>query len=509
MDKKIKREWFLDRYCKQQFAALVEDGKLSEFSCEEEPRNTCVGSIYKGKVTNVLSGMNAAFVNCGLDRNCYLSMEETYTDYSKYDGTMGAMNEKILDLKVGDEIIVQVTKPPRGNKGAKVTTHFAFVGKLMIYLPNSDFLGISRKIVDEALREKLLAAAENMRETQEEGFIIRTQAPFATNEQIQTEVLYLKKLYSDMMALAKDAPVGTLLYEDDDLPARIMRDSYGEDIHAIHVGDQELYHRLLRLIQLRKDIPESKLHFYTGERSMMREYNITPLVYDSARPVVPLENGGYLVIEPTEAMTVVDVNTGSYVGENSLEETVFAVNLAAAEEIARQVRLRNIGGIIVVDFIDMLDEGHREAVTEKLREKLALDKTKCNVLPMSELCVTQFTRKRVGYDNRSYLVKPCPYCEGRSYVHEDQFVITRLRADILDRFAAGHNTAIVELNEGIMRKILEEGFFAVEAKNRWKDKKIYFIPHKTYKEEYFTVRGEDVENFVLPDKAKSLHDNVY
>lgn len=504
MNEEIKKEWFLDRYCGQQFAALVEDGKLSEFSCEQEPRNTCVGSIYKGKVTNVLSGMNAAFVNCGLDRNCYLSMEETYTDYSKYDGTMGAVNEKTLDLKVGDEIIVQVTKPPRGNKGAKVTTHFSFVGKLIIYLPNTDFLGISRKIVDEATREQLLQDVDAMRETSEEGFIVRTQAPFATQEQIQTETAYLKKLYLDMMELAKDAPVGALLYEDDDLPARIMRDSYGEDIHAIHVGDNELYHRLLRLIQLRKDIPESKLHLYTGERAMLKEYDISPLVYATAQPVAPLENGGYLVIEPTEAMTVVDVNTGSYVGENSLEETVFAVNLAAAEEIARQVRLRNIGGIVVVDFIDMADEAHREAVTEKLREKLALDKAKCNVLPMSELCITQFTRKRVGHDSRSYLVKPCPHCAGRAYVPEDIFVITRLRSHILERFAEGYTTAIVDLNEGIMRKILDEGLFSVEANNRWKDKNIYFIPHKTYKEEYFVVRGESAENVPVPDKAQSL-----
>ena len=505
MNEKMKKEWFLDRYCNHQFAALVEDGKLSEFFCEQEPRNTCVGSIYKGKVTNVLSGMNAAFVNCGLDRNCYLSMEESYTDYTKYDGTMGATNEKPLDLKVGDEIIVQVTKPPRGNKGAKVTTHFSFVGKLIIYLPNTDFVGISRKIVDETTRQTLLDRVEAMRETQEEGFIVRTQAPFATDAQIQTESAYLKKLYLDMAALAKDAPVGTLLYEDDDLPARVMRDSYGEDVHAIYVGDEELYLRLLRLIKLRKDIPENKLHFYTGERSMFREYNISPLVYDSANPVVALENGGYLVIEPTEAMTVVDVNTGSYVGENSLEETVFAVNLAAAEEIARQVRLRNIGGIVVVDFIDMVNEAHREAVTEKLREKLALDNAKCNVLPMSEFCISQFTRKRVGNATHSYLVKPCPYCEGKASVHDDIFVITRLRSEILERFSDGFATAVVDLNEKIMRKILDEGFFSVEAKNRWKEKRIYFVPHKTYREDHFFVHGENAEILSLPDKAQLLH----
>ncbi len=505
MKQEMKKEWFLDRYCGQQFAALVEDGQLAEFSCEKEPRNTCVGSIYKGKVTNVLPGMRAAFVDCGLARNCYLSTEETYTDYSKYDGTMGALNGKTLDLQIGDEIIVQVTQPPRGTKGAKVTTHFSFVGKTIIYLPNTDFLGISRKITDEQTRADLLTAIGKMRDTQAEGFIVRTQAPFAKPKQIKAEAAYLKTLYVEMTEKAQTASIGSLLYEDDDLPARIMRDSYGEEITAIHVGDKTLYERLLRLIKLRKDIPERKLHFYQGERSMFREHQITPLVYDSLKPIVPLKEGGSLVIEQTEAMTVVDVNTGSYVGENSHEETVFAVNRAAAVEIARQVRLRNIGGIVVVDFIDMTDEEHKIAVTELLRERLTLDKAKCNVLPMSELCLTQFTRKRVGNDNHSYLVKACPHCEGMAYVHADIFVITRLRADIIDRFADGYTAVIVELNETIMKKILTEGLFSIEAKNRWKDKRVYFVPHKTYKEEYFTVRGDNSRVLSLPDKAQILY----
>jgi ribonuclease G len=168
--------------------------------------------------------------------------------------------------------------------------------------------------------------------------------------------------------------------------------------------------------------------------------------------------------------------------------------------------LRNIGGIIVVDFIDMADEAHREAVTEKLREKLSLDKAKCNVLPMSELCITQFTRKRVGHDAHSYLVKPCPHCQGMAYVHEDIFVITRMRAHILDCFADGFSTAIVELNEGIMKKILDEGLLSVEAKTRWKNNKVYFVPHKTFKEDYFSVRGEKEENFTPPQKAQLLSD---
>ncbi|MBO5277103.1 MAG: Rne/Rng family ribonuclease [Clostridia bacterium] len=499
-EQQITKEWFLDRYCGRQFAALVEDGKLTEFSSEKEPRQSCAGNIYKGVVVNVLSGMNAAFINCGLEKNCYLSMEETYTDYTKYDGTMGGSKDNSLNLKVGDEVIVQVTKPPRGTKGAKVTTHISFVGKFIIYLPVTDFLGISRKITDEKERERLLRAAEELRVNEKEGFIIRTQAPFASLEQIQTELDYLKKKYSEVAEGEKNAPVGALLYEDDDLPERVMRDCFGEEITAIHVGDESLYQKLLRIATLRGDIPHEKIHHFVSERSMLKEYGITPLVYDAANPVVPLENGGSIVIEHTEAMTVVDVNTGSYVGINSLEETVFAVNLQAAREIARQVRLRNIGGIIVVDFIDMTEEAHKEAVTEELKKHLSLDKAKCNVLPMSELCISQFTRKRVGRNALSYLEKACPHCGGAGYVHDDIFVVTRIRTALLDCFADGFDSAVVELNVQIMHKILEEGLFSIEMNNRWKEKRICFIPHKTYKEDYFSVRGEDGD-FSAPNNA--------
>ncbi len=501
----MKKEWFFDRYCGQQFAALLEDGKLAEFSSETEQRGETVGNIYKGRVTNVLAGMNAAFISCGLNKNCYLSMEETYTDYTKYDGTPVATDAKPLDLKEGDEIVVQVTKPSRGNKGAKVTTHLSFVGKCLIYLPNTDFLGISRKITDETQRAKLLKAADKMRTRKDEGFIVRTSAPLVTQKKLKAEADYLKKLYAQMQKNAEDAHVGALLYEDEELPMRIMRDSFGEDLAAIHVGDEELYQRLLSLLRLRGDIPERKLVKYTGPRSMMKEYGITPLVYDAARPTVPLDNGGYLVIDHTEAMTVVDVNTGSYIGRDNLEETVFAVNLAAAKEIARQVRLRNVGGIIVVDFIDMVNEEHRLAVTEELQNCLARDKAKCNVLPMSEFCLTQFTRKRVGNEARTFLVKPCPHCAGMGYVHDDIFVITRLREAILDCFADGYTSAIIDLNEGIMKKILTEGMFSLEAKNRWRNNRIYFVPHKTYKEEHFTVRGDNSGVLNLPDKAQILY----
>lgn len=507
MKKEIKKEWFLDRFCGQQFAALLEDERLAEYSTESETKKGAVGSIYKGKVTNVLSGMNAAFINCGLSRNCYLCMDEPYTDYTKYDTANGSPKSLSpqTELKEGDEVLVQVTKPARGTKGAKVSTRLSFVGKRLIYTPQTDFLGISRKITDEDVRASLLKTAEKLRSDNTEGFIVRTQAPFATQKQLKTEAEYLKKLYHEMLERAQTAPVGTLLHEDEDLPMRVIRDSFGDEVTAIHVGDESLYNRLLHLAKLRGDIPVRKLIQYKGNRSMMTEFGIAELLKEVMSPTVTLENGGYIVIDPTEAMTVVDVNTGSYVGDKNLEETVFAVNMAAAREIARQVRLRNISGIVVVDFIDMVEETHKEAVTEELKACLAHDKSKCNVLPMSELCLTQFTRKRVGFDTFVSLLKPCHHCSGIGYIHEDIFVVARLRAEIMDCFAEGYTSAIIDLNENIMRKILNEGLFTEELRTCWQDKRVYFIAHKTYKENYFNIRGDNATVLNLPNNAQIVY----
>ena len=498
------KKWFFDRYCGEQFVALLEQGRLTEFAIEKEPNGEIVGNVYKGRVVNVLPGMQAAFVNCGLEKNCYLSTDENYTDYTKYDGTLSEMNAS-LALKEGDEIVVQVTQPPRGNKGAKVTMHLSFVGKHIIYLPNTAFFGISRRITDESVRAELLKTAEKLRTTAGEGFIMRTQAPFVAKRVLKKEADYLKKLYKEMEKASLNARVGEVLYRDFDLPGRMLRDSVGDDVTAIYVGDRELYERLLEMAKLREDLPERKIHFHDGERSMFRVYGVSDQIYDAFKPSIPLASGGYIVMEHTEAMTVVDVNTGSYVGEDSLESTVFKVNLAAAEEIARQVRLRNVGGIVSVDFIDMADEKHREAVTEALKNHLDRDRAKCRVLPMSDLCVTLFTRKRQGSMVQRYLIKNCPHCGGKGYVHDDLFVIASLRSKILDCFADGYESAIVELNEHIMKKILREGLLSRECKGRWKDKRVYMIPHKTYKEDQYTVRGDNAKALNLPDKAQLLY----
>lgn len=498
----MKKEWYFDRFCGRRLAVYAEDGKILEVGVEDEKEQESVGSIYKGRVCNVVAGMQAAFVSCGLNKNCYLPLDENVTALFHYDGS--ARIGSAPSLKEGDEILVQMVKPSRGNKGAKVTTALSFVGKWLIYLPRTDFLGISRKITDEATRSRLLAEADALRDPGE-GFIVRTAASEATRRELKAESAYLKRICRSVLEASASAPVGTVVYRDSELPVKVMRDSFGTGVTKICVGDRGLYETLLRLVRLRGDFPEKNLVLYTGVRSMFTQFGLDGQVYSLAAPRVEMDNGAYLVIDRTEAMTVIDVNSGKYIGDTDLESTAREVNLAAAREIARQVRLRNVGGIIAVDFIDMAEEAHRAEVTAELELSLMQDKAKCRVQPMNDLCVTLFTRKRTNNELLSFLLKPCPHCTRQGYVLSDVYMAMRLRSAILDRFADGYRAVIIELNRGLMESILSGHVFSAEAAGPWRDKQVYLIPHTHFNEEKFTVRGDNSGVLHLPDDAQILY----
>ncbi len=496
----MKKEWFFDRFCGTQIVVYAEDGRAVEVGTEKESTAHAIGNIYKGRVMNVVTGMQAAFVNCGMEKNCYLPLDETAAAFSTYDGSGSGGN---FSLKEGDEILVQLVKTPRGTKGAKVTCDLSFVGKNLIYLPRTDFLGISRKIVDETARTSLLRETEKLRE-KGEGFIVRTAAETATKRHLKTEAEYLKRMYRSVLEHAKRAPVGTAVYREYELPVKVMRDSLG-GVGKIYVGDRELYEKVLSLVRMRSDFSEKNVVLHSGKRTMMTEHGLAEQIYALASRHVELESGGDLVIDRTEAMTVIDVNTGKFTGESDLESTVYETNLLAAREIARQVRLRNIGGIIAVDFIDMAEEEHRKKVEEELTRALSLDRAKCRVLPMSELCVSLFTRKRTSDDITSLMFKPCPHCTREGFVLSDKFMAMKLRSSITDCFSEGYGAAIVELNSGLMQEILRNRFLTADVNGAWKGKRVYMIPHRTYHEEQYTVRGEHGRVLTLPDNAQILY----
>lgn len=498
----MKKEWFFDCSCGAQIAVYAEDGKIVEADFEKSGADELTGNIYKGRVCNVVPGMQAAFVACGLERNCYLPLAEGASRFATYDGKDGG--GAALDLKEGDEILVQIVKPPRGNKGAKVTCDLSFVGKNLIYLPRTDFFGISRKITDPQTRAELLAEVEKLR-GKGEGFIVRTAAEGADKRHLKIESEYLRRVWRSAQASAATAAVGDAVFREYDLPVKVMRDSLGGGVTRIHVSDRALYEKVVALARLRPDLGERKVEFYTGDVNMFRAFKLADQLGGLASRTVPLDNGGYLVIDRTEAMTVIDVNTGKFVGENDLESTVYETNLVAAREIARQVRLRNVGGLVAVDFIDMVDETHRTQVNAALEEALRPDRAKCRVMPMGDMCVTLFTRKRTCADAADFFLKPCPHCTRQGYVLSDIYMALRLRGDIMDRFADGYHAVIIELNRGLMRDLLAERLFAEEVRGPWRDKRVYFIPHDDWTEETYTVRGDNAPVLTLPDDAQILY----
>ncbi len=499
----MRKEIFFGCYCGQNLSVVTEDDKVVELDFEGESNENLVGNIYKGRVMNVLDGMQAAFVYCGLGRNCYLSTDESASSLCD-DGEEEAVEEKPLNLKVGDEIMVQVVKPPRGTKGAKVTTKISYVGKSIVYIPNDTFMGVSRKIEDVELRENLLFTMDKLR-GENEGMIIRTAAPNSDRKTLKKELEYLRKADKEVQQKYLKAKAGALLYTDEDLFNRTVRDLYNEKVNKIHVNSKEYYDKLYSLLSRYDDGSEKKLVLHTGMRDMLAENDLLEQIISVLKPSVPLESGGNLVIEKTEAMTVIDVNTGKFIGEDCLEETVYRTNLEAAREIARQVRLRNIGGIVTVDFIDMVNEEHRSSVTRCLEEYLSADKVKCRVLPMNDFCVVEFTRKRVNHDVIGQQMKPCPHCERYGYILSDSFCAIMIRSAVSDCFAKGYDSAIVDLNKEVMLSILQNRWFRECLNGKWKGKRVYLIPHSSYVEEKFQVRGDNAAVLHLPDNAQMLY----
>lgn len=500
----MRKEIFFGRSCGQNIAVVTDDGNISELDFEGEGNENLVGTVYKARVMNVLPGMQAAFVYCGLERNCYLSTDDGPIEESDSKFAV-RRKENLLNLKVGDEIMVQVTKPPVGNKGAKVTTKISYVGKSVVYIPNDTFMGVSRKIEDEELRDNLIFTMNSLKDREDEGMIIRTGAPNFDRKTLKKELDWLRRIDKDVRNKYKEAKAGDVLYKDEDVFHRTLRDVYTDKIYKIYVNDEEHYKLVRSILSLYGDGSEKKVVLYNGERDMLLHFGLLNQIINTLKPNVPLKSGGYLVIERTEAMTVIDVNTGKYIGGENLEETVYRTNIEAAAEIARQVRLRNIGGIVAVDFIDMTSDVHKNRVTAALNEALSHDKTKCHVLPMSDFCVTEFTRKRLKRDMMASEMKPCPRCEHSGYLLSDSMCAIKIQCAISDCFACGYKTVIAELNAGILKGILSNRWYTSCLKNQWKGKKVYMIPHKTYSEEYYTVRGDDSGVLSLPDNAQLLY----
>ena len=403
--------------------ALLEDGELVEVSVERTDAGHIVGNIYKGKIKNVLPGMQAAFIDIGRDKNAFLYVGDLFP---RLESQRAPVDEV---LSVGQDILVQIAKDAGGTKGPRATTHLTLPGRYVVLMPTVDFIGISRRIEDEGERERLKSLAEKVR-PDGMGIIVRTVAEGKSEADLTRDVEYLQNLWSSLAARGKRANAPALLYRDVDLIIRIVRDYLSEDVSEFIIDNREAYGRVSDLLSYISPELLPKIKLYQGRGNIFEHYGAESEMGRLGQRYIWLKCGGYLVIDQTEALTVIDVNTGKYVGKTNLADTVFHTNLEAAAEIARQLRLRDIGGIIIVDFIDMTEAEHQKAVLAELEEKFKRDRTKTNVLGLTGLGLVEMTRKKTRQSLASTLYNVCPWCEGRGRLQSPETVAIHIKRQL-------------------------------------------------------------------------------
>lgn len=411
--KKTKKEILVTRNQSGSRLALLEDGETVEVYIEKAKKKSIVGNIYMGRITSVLPGMSAAFVDIGVGKNALLYLQDLVV---MEDGSRVRPRKISKALKPNDSIVVQVTKDPMSGKGARLTTYLSIPGRLMVYMPQGRRWGVSRKL-PERERERLRRLARGLKPTQG-SLIIRTAARRARKKDLQTDLEYLEKEWKKAQEKTKRAKPGTLVYEEPELATRVLRDTLDRDFRRILVDGKKDFERIRDY--LGKDAPEfrEKVQRYRSEQALFKKFGVESAIQAALRRKVSLPSGGHIVIDEAEALTAIDVNTGSFTGEKSLEDTVLKNNLEAAVEVVRQLRLRDIGGIIVIDFIDMEKEDNRASVLEALEKELAKDRTKTQVVTLSELGLVEMTRKNVTEGLADTLGHTCPKCEGRGLIFE-------------------------------------------------------------------------------------------
>lgn len=415
-DESQKEEILINVTSSEVRAALLENGVLQEVYVERAARRGLISNIYKGRVLRVLPGMQAAFIDIGLERTAFLHASDIARSPLSDDGDE---ERNIRDLvREGDEIMVQVVKDPLGNKGARLTSYVTLPSRHLVLLPRGNTVGISARIEDEEERERLRAMVEAMLAERglECGAIVRTVAEGADQGALAADLRYLLKLWDVVKERCRKRSVKTLIHEDLSLPLRVLRDMVTGDVENVLVDSESDYTAMQEFATTY--LPDARLdiELYKRRRPIFDLHGIEDEIRRSLDRNIPLKSGGYLIFDQTEAMTTIDVNTGAYVGHRNLEETIYRTNLEAAVAIARQLRLRNLGGIIIVDFIDMEEEDHRESVLHALEQALARDHARHQLTPVSPLGLVEMTRKRTRESLQHVLCEDCPACDGRGFV---------------------------------------------------------------------------------------------
>jgi ribonuclease G len=417
--------------------AIVENGAVQELHVERALERAQVGNIYAGKVARVLPGMQSAFVEIGLERAAFLHVADVHVAAGAGGNGNGHAPQQPIERLVfeGQTLMVQVIKDPIGTKGARLSTQISIAGRLLVYLPQDDHIGISQKIGSPELREQLRSRMQALVKTADGGptggFILRTNAEDATDAELADDIAYLRKTWAATRERSFKSPPGTLLHQDLSLVERVLRDLADDETAAIRIDSKLQFDALGAFGRDFTPSAVGKLELYKGERPIFDLHGIDDEIAKALARRVDLKSGGTLIVDQTEAMTTIDVNTGGFVGARNFDDTIFKTNLEAAHAIARQLRLRNLGGIIIIDFIDMTREEHRAAVLAELRKQLARDKTKITVSGFTQLGLVEMTRKRTRESLAHMLCMPCPTCEGRGQVKTARTVCYDILREIL------------------------------------------------------------------------------
>ena len=444
--------------------AVLEDGVLVELDLEGSFSRRLVGNIYKGRVQNVLPGMQAAFVDIGLERNAFLFVSDARPPCSD-DGSAQAAQVPIQALvHPGEEILVQIGKEPSGSKGSRVTRHVSLAGRYLVLMPGAGYVGVSRRLEDETERQRLRAIAEELRAGSPMGIIVRTAAQAHIQEDLAQDAAFLAASWQEIEERARRTKAPALLHQDLDVVHRMVRDLVSGDVRRIVVDRRDAFERISELVRALAPGFASTVELALPQngQQLFAARGIDPQIDRALARKVPLPSGGYLVIDQTEALTVVDVNTGRYVGSDSVNDTFLKTNLEATGEIARQLRLRDIGGIIVIDFIDMEIPAHRKQLVQALTEACRMDHSKPEVLGLTALGLVEMTRKKARQGLREILTKPCPTCDGRGRVHAEDLVAHRARGLIRTALRnSGAEAVLVEVHPPVAALLIGMGGAAV------------------------------------------------
>jgi ribonuclease G len=444
-------------------AAILENGVVQEVQIERTSRKGLVSNLYKGRVSRVLPGMQAAFVEIGLERTAFLHAADIVSSTAEATiataAVAAAPAEDIRRLvNAGEDILVQVIKDPIGTKGARLTTFIALPSRYLVYMPRGHAVGVSARIEDETERARLKALLAQLLPAGEGGgYIVRTAAQGASAESLREDMGYLARLWEHVRARAADAAAGSVVHEDLPLSLRVLRDELAHSVSRVLVDSPREHTRMHEFAATFMPEGAPVIELYAGPRPLFDLNGVEEEIVKALDRKVPLKSGGHLVIDQTEAMTTIDVNTGAYVGHRNLEETIFRTNLEAAVSIARQLRLRNLGGIIIIDFIDMRDEPHRRAVLTALERALTGDRAQTHIVSLSPLGLVEMTRKRTRESLERLLCEPCRSCEGRGFVRTPETVCNEIFREIVRQsrqFAS--RELLILAHQDVVDRLLDE-----------------------------------------------------